>query len=163
MSSGGGCSGILSGKGCKGGNVARPRKELTDDDIRRIKIYAGYGLSLNQIAAILGMSPTTLRIKRNEKRVSDALLAGQATAEGIIGEALFKRAKVGDVPAIRWWEMTRAKRRATQPEGDDGTTAQRMNATLSAPDDFAITFVSVAPKDPLLTYQPAAKDMSDES
>ena len=63
------------------------------------------------------------------------LEAGKAKAQGVIGKALFLRAKDGDMPAIRWWEMTRAKRQATQPVGDDGTTGQKITITVIRPDD----------------------------
>jgi hypothetical protein len=62
--------------------------------------------------------------RKNEQRINAVLEAGKAKAQGNIGKALYHRALEGDIAAIRWWEMTRAKRKATQPEGDDGTTAQ---------------------------------------
>lgn len=101
-----------------------PRKatDFTDREIQQIETLAGYGLSIPQIAAVIGISLTEFEGRQRGTKVKKALEAGRAKAQAVVGKALFLRAKEGDVPAIRWWEMTRAKRRATQPEGDDGTT-----------------------------------------
>lgn len=102
----------------------RPRKQLdqttkrlpssiviTDEMIRQAEELAGYGLSHAQIAAVLGMAERTLREKKANSDAFDAALErGKAKAAGIVGKALFLRAKDGDVAAIRWWEMTRQGR-----------------------------------------------------
>jgi len=115
--------------------MARPRKDFTDRDIGQIETLAGYGLSLPQIAAVMGISKQEFMTRRNEPLVNRALEAGKAKAQGVVGKALYLRAKEGDVNAIRWWEMTRAKRRAMQPEGADGTTAQTVNINVNRPDE----------------------------
>ena len=106
--------------------MGRPRKELTEDNYRQIETLAGYGLSLPQIAAVMGLSEQEFRTRRHETKVNSALQSGIAKAQGIVGKALFLRAQDGDIAAIRWWEMTRAKRRATQPENELGSTEQRL-------------------------------------
>jgi len=115
--------------------MARPRKDFTDRDIGQIETLAGYGLSLTQIAAVMGVSESEFQSRRNEPKVSVALEAGKAKAQGVVGKALYLRAKDGDIAAIRWWEMTRAKRKATQPEGDDGTTAITTKIIIERPDE----------------------------
>ena len=96
----------------KGG---RPRFELTEKVIAQIEQLAGYGLTLSQIAAVIGVSESTLRNKKkDEAAVFAALERGRAKAQGVVGSALFNRAKAGDVAAIRWWEMTRAGRSEKQ-------------------------------------------------
>lgn len=115
--------------------MARPRKDFTNDHIRQIETLAGYGLSLPQIAAVIGISERELRLRKHEDTVNAALQAGQAKAQGVVGKALYIRAKAGDVAAIRWWEMTRAKRKATQPEGDDGTTVTVTKIIIERPDE----------------------------
>ena len=104
--------------------MGRPRKDFTDRDFMQIETLAGYGLSLPQIAAVMGISETEFHYRKSEKRVSEALESGKAKAQGNVGKALYLRAIDGDVNAIRWWEMTRAKRRATQPENEEGKTEQ---------------------------------------
>ena len=115
--------------------MARPRKDFTERDIGQIETLAGYGLSMPQIAAVMGISEDEFKTRRNEPLVSTALEAGRAKAQGVVGKALYLRAKDGDVAAIRWWEMTRAKRKATQAEGDDGTTATVTKIIIERPDE----------------------------
>jgi alkylated DNA nucleotide flippase Atl1 len=81
------------------------------DDFRRIEELAGYGLTMPQIAAVLGMADRTLRDHRViNPEIDAALQRGKAKAAARVGRALFQRAVEGDVPAIRWWEMTREGR-----------------------------------------------------
>lgn len=64
---------------------------------------------------MLGCSPDTLTEKKKVRPdVSLALARGKAVAEAAVGQALFVKAKKGDVKAITWWEMTRAGRSARQ-------------------------------------------------
>jgi hypothetical protein len=92
--------------------MGRPAFEITDDVLRQVEILAGYGLTIPQIAAVLGIAEQTLGAKRLKTAVKGALEAGRAKAEARVGKSLFERAVEGDVAAIRWWEMTRAKRSA---------------------------------------------------
>lgn len=93
--------------------MARPEIIITDKQILQISQLAGYGLTLPQIASVIGISERELfRRKNDEKAVKAALDYGKAMAEARIGKSLFERALDGDVAAIRWWEMTRAKRSA---------------------------------------------------
>lgn len=82
--------------------------EIDENMLRQVEELAGLGLRLDQIAAVIGFSERTLARRKDE---NEALLAaiqrGKAKASAIVGRALFSRAKDGDVPAIRWWEMTR--------------------------------------------------------
>ncbi len=94
--------------------MARPITiEITDKMLGQIETLAGYGLSLAQIAAVIGISEGSLvKKKTDEERVSKVLEAGRAKAQGRVGKSLFERAVEGDVAAIRWYEMTRAGRTA---------------------------------------------------
>ena len=97
--------------GKKNGRGRPPRKNLTARDMAEIERMAGYGLTENQIAAVLGFSSTTMwRRKQEQAEITQALERGQAKVERDIGKALVTRAKSGDVAAIRWYEMTRAGR-----------------------------------------------------
>jgi len=88
---------------------------LDENALRQVEELAGYGLTLEQIAAVLGFSDRTMRRKQaeNEELVA-AIKRGKAKAAAIVGKSLFGRAKEGDVPAIRWWEMTREGRSERQ-------------------------------------------------
>lgn len=90
----------------------RQRNELDAKAVKQLEIMAGLGLTWPQIAACLEIPKRTLLERRKDtEAVADAYERGRARAELVIGQALFNRAKGGDVPAIRWWEMTRAGRR----------------------------------------------------
>lgn len=85
--------------------------EVDENMLRQAEELAGYGLSLPQIAAVLGFSERTLHNRKNDNDALDAALRrGRAKAAALVGQALFHRAREGDVPAIRWWEMTREGR-----------------------------------------------------
>lgn len=93
------------------GKGGRPRFVLDDKALSQIETLAGYGLTIPQIASVLGCDPATLhRRKADEEAVLQAFTRGRAKAEGMIGKSLFEKAKSGDVQAIRWWETTRAGR-----------------------------------------------------
>lgn len=94
--------------------MARPRKEITAAQLDEIEILAGYGLTETQIAHVLKVSPATFRRrKQDEEAVLSALEKGQAVAQSIIAQALYNKAKNGDLGAIVWWEKTRAGRYET--------------------------------------------------
>lgn len=105
--------------------MARPKFEITAKALQQIETLAGYGLTLAQIAAVIGTSEATLkRNKLEEASVLSALEAGRAKAQGIVGKSLFERARAGDVGAIRWWEMTRANR--SERQSHDHSVTQRL-------------------------------------
>lgn len=83
--------------------------DLDENALRQVEELAGYGLTMGQIAAVLGFSERTLHNKKTDDLVA-AIQRGKAKAAAIVGKSLFGRAKDGDVPAIRWWEMTREGR-----------------------------------------------------
>lgn len=93
------------------GRPAQPSKPPNPNDpelLRQVEELAGYGLTQEQIAAVLGFSERTLRTRKaDSEEFSAAIQRGKAKASAVVGKALFVRAKDGDVPAIRWWEMTR--------------------------------------------------------
>lgn len=94
--------------------MARPRKEITAEHIEQVQILAGYGLTETQIAHVIGLSPATFRRrKEDEEQVLSALEKGQALAQSVIAQALYNKAKAGDLGAIVWWEKTRAGRHET--------------------------------------------------
>lgn len=104
--------------------MARPRITFTDAQLRQVEVLAGYGLAECEIAYALGVHPNTLaNRKRDTDALAEAIARGKAKAAGLIGEALFKRAKNGDVPAIKWWEQTRrglAEKQQHEHTGKDG-------------------------------------------
>ncbi|MCP4700153.1 MAG: hypothetical protein GY862_25365 [Gammaproteobacteria bacterium] len=103
--------------------AGRPKIVITDQMIAEVETLAGIGLTIPQICLVIGVSESWLmKRKRAQIKINTALELGRAKAQTVIGQSLFKRAKKGDINAIRWWEMTRANRRATQPVNDQGNT-----------------------------------------
>jgi hypothetical protein len=95
--------------------MARPRKEITQHNLRQIEQLAAYGLTEAAIATVIGVDPKTLyRRKKDHAAVLSALEKGQAVAKASVGKALFQKASAGDLGAIIWWEKTRGGRRETQ-------------------------------------------------
>jgi len=107
--------------------------EIDENMLRQAEELAGYGLNQGQIAAVLGFSERLLQDRKHQNEAfAAAIQRGKAKAAAIVGKALFGRAKDGDVPAIRWWEMTREGRsERTQTEAtveviNDGQTEARL-------------------------------------
>lgn len=125
--------------------MARPRIEITDKMISQIETLSGYGLTLAQIGAVIGISERLLCQRRdNETTISAALERGRAKAQGVIGKSLFERARDGDVAAIRWWEMTRAGRTA---EARINQSIEAKVVTAKAPDWTALLGQPIARAD----------------
>jgi hypothetical protein len=119
-------------------NMARKKTEIGPNEIRQIEELAGYGLTMVQIAAVIGIADRTMRDHKAENpEIAAALQRGKAKAAAKVGRALFHRACDGDVPAIRWWEMTRegrSERQQTESKievGIDAETEARMAAIVA--------------------------------
>lgn len=115
----------------------RPFRQITPDHLRQIEILAGYGLTDLAIANVIGIGKMTLlRRKKGDALVAEAIARGKAKAEGVVGKALFRKAKSGDVAAIKWWEMTRAGRseKATTETSVSGTVAVTITRRVVYPE-----------------------------
>lgn len=105
--------------------MARPKPELTEDQMRQLETMAGYGLTVDKMAAILGFSKKTLeRIMADNPAVSDAIEKGRSTAESAITKTAYEMAKSGKVPAMTmFWLKCRARWRevhSVELSGPDG-------------------------------------------
>jgi hypothetical protein len=81
--------------------------------IEAIKTMAGYGLTQQQMATILGWSHDTFtRRKKDDPDVGRALEEGRATAAYNVADALYNKAvgyrgRAPETAAIRWYEISR--------------------------------------------------------
>lgn len=92
----------------KGG---RPRRIITDEHLRQIEVVAGLGLTMPEIARVIGISPETLkRRKRDMEEVEEAIAVGKAKAAMSVSRKLYQLATEGSIPAIIWYERTRCGR-----------------------------------------------------
>ena len=84
-------------------NVGRPEYEKTKDHTKLVEALSIAGVTQTLIAQILKISEPTLR-----KHYRDQLDTSKARANAIISQALFKRAKDGNVLAQIFWLKTQA-------------------------------------------------------
>ena len=76
-----------------------------------LKMAAGYGMRVPQLAAIAGV-PVDVFEKRlsRDRLLRRALDEGRALAELEVSKTLFEKATSGDINAIKWYEQTRTGR-----------------------------------------------------
>lgn len=97
---------VETGKRSKG----RPRLVIGPDDIKEIRTYAAIGLTMAEIASLLGVSAGTFSAWQANPDVYEAVQKGRTQALALVGKALFDKAKAGDLGSIVWFEKTRGKR-----------------------------------------------------
>lgn len=97
-------------------------------DLAKAEALASRGLNNEQIAHAMGFSPTTLYVNQRENaEFAEALAVGKAKGIAQVANALFEKAKGGDVTAIKfylsvvgkWQEISR-----TELTGADGKPIQ---------------------------------------
>lgn len=110
--------------------------EFTEDHHEKLALYAGYGMTFEQCARLLGVSGQTLNAYAIEDpTIMDSFELGKAKAQAMVSKTLFKRAAHdGDVGAIRWWETTRAGR-AERTESEVKTTSYVIEAPAEPASD----------------------------
>jgi len=80
----------------------RPPFEITKEILSKVETFAAQGLTKEQIARCLDMSPTTLYDKQHKfPEFLKAMEAGKAKGVEAISNALFGTAKDGHFPAKR--------------------------------------------------------------
>ena len=79
----------------------KPRIEI---DIAKVESFAAVGCSMEQIAANLGIAPSTLysRVKENGE-IGEAITRGRAKGVAKVANALFQKAMDGDVNAQKYY------------------------------------------------------------
>jgi hypothetical protein len=91
--------------------MARKKIEVTAKDAQQIEVMAGLGLTVEQIATVLGISPRTFNRWCQDPTILAHYKKGLDTAQVQISQTLFQKAKDGDTTAIIWYEKTRAGRK----------------------------------------------------
>lgn len=96
----------------------KPKLLITAETLQKVESLAGSGLTEEQIYLSLGISHDTFyRIKRSNSEFSDALKRGKAKGLAVVSNALFKKAKEGNIPAMIFYLKNRdSKRWSDNPE-----------------------------------------------
>lgn len=84
---------------------------LSEDGMALVRRASGLGLTKAHIARLLGMHPDTFVDRRKKfPEIEEEFELGKAQSDLTISNALYTKAKGGDMAAIRWYEMTRMNR-----------------------------------------------------
>jgi predicted DNA-binding protein (UPF0251 family) len=93
---------------------------LSPEQIESIEIMAGRGLTLDDIALILKISPKTLDRRLSDcEEVREAYDRGRAIAKQTVTEALFKQIERGKLAAIFFYLKTQCGWRETDKPTSD--------------------------------------------
>tara|TARA_R110002111_G_scaffold187745_2_gene253352 strand:+ start:377 stop:853 length:477 start_codon:yes stop_codon:yes gene_type:complete len=77
--------------------IGRPEIKITEELCKKAEVYAAQGLTMPQIASVLGMSQTTLYDKKGKfTEFSEAIKRGKDKGIATITNALFNKARQGD-------------------------------------------------------------------
>ena len=81
---------------------------IVDVDLERVQELASRGLTLEQIAVALGISPRTLYNRRRKfAEVADAIKKGRALGVAAVASKLWEAAMAGNITAIIFYLKTR--------------------------------------------------------
>jgi hypothetical protein len=108
-----------------------PPHEPTDDQRKKVQRASGLGLPHEQISALVGISPPTLR-----KHYSLELGLGKAESSAAIADTLFNKAQAGDTTAMIWWtkaQMRWSETSTMQMANADGTKLEGINVVFVDP------------------------------
>jgi hypothetical protein len=88
--------------------MARPKLEITDEICQKAESFASKGLTMEQIAQVLGMGERTLYEKaKKHEQLSQAIKKGRAKGIAIIANKLFEKASSGDTTSIIFYLKNR--------------------------------------------------------
>ncbi len=80
---------------------------IEDVNLEQVEIIASLGLTDEEIAVILGISPRTLNYWKKNPAFKNALKRGKLKADFQITKSLYEKAKAGDTTAIIFWLKNR--------------------------------------------------------
>tara|TARA_A100001201_G_scaffold78370_1_gene70281 strand:- start:1270 stop:1734 length:465 start_codon:yes stop_codon:yes gene_type:complete len=90
-------------------DMARPKKQITKELCKRAEALAAQGLTVSQIANVLGMGESTLYEKQQEfPEFSEAIKRGRDKGVASITNALFTAARGGNLGAMIFYLKNRA-------------------------------------------------------
>lgn len=113
-------------------NSGRMAFEPTEQERKQVEAFSGYGLPLEQIAALVreGISAETLT-----KYFERELITGKAKANTAVGRTLHQKAMAGDTTAAIWWSKTQMRWKEVQQHeltGANGAPIKTEDTNASA-------------------------------
>lgn len=111
---------------------------ITPEIIAKCEALAAQGLTMEQIAAVLGISDTTLYVKQNKNpELLEALKRGRHRGVATISNALFEKAKAGDNTAMIFYLKNRApdEWRDRREHGHTGASGGPVEMVINYVDD----------------------------
>ena len=89
--------------------TGRPKIKITQKICKKAEHLASQGLTMSQIADVLGIGESTLYEKQNEyPEFMESIKKGKAKGVAVITNALFEKAKEGDNTAMIFYLKNRA-------------------------------------------------------
>lgn len=85
----------------------KKKVKIEDVNLEQVEIIASLGLTDEEIAVILGISPRTLNYWKKHPAFKNALKRGKLKADFQITKSLYEKAKAGDTTAIIFWLKNR--------------------------------------------------------
>ena len=126
--------------------VGRPRFEITDKVLQEVEEMAGRGLTVNQIATCLGVSPATIYNKQAENlEFLETIRKGQAIGISKVTNKLFENATVkGDNVAIFYYLNNRDRENWSNRQEIAATVEQRNIIDLTRVSDDQLSAIAAA-------------------
>lgn len=119
--------------------MARPSFEITDEMLERIGKCAGRGLTVEQIAYLIGCGPTTFyKIQKADPRIKEVMEQGRADALEAVTNALYEKAIKGDNTAMIFFLKNRSARSwldSPAPEAPKTPEKVKIEVSLYDPDN----------------------------
>jgi len=116
---------------------SKKRARLEEVNLEQVESIASLGLTDEEIAIVLGISPRTLYYWKKKPEFLQALKRGKLKADYVIARSLFEKAKSGDTTAMIFWLKNRRPdlwRDKYEHAGDIKITVNRI-ITDKVPDD----------------------------
>lgn len=110
-----------------------------------VRGYAMEGCTNEEIAKRLGIHVATLQRWANEHRdICDALKEGKEQVDFEVEQALYRKARSGDVVAMIFWlKNRRPKQWKDRPQEDTGATGRKVDDLIQAAQELAKGIVGV--------------------
>ena len=126
--------------------VGRPKFEVTEEVLQEVEELAGQGLTVNQIATCLGVSPATIYNKQAQYlEFLETIKKGKAVGLSKVTNALFENATVNkDNVAIIYYLNNRDRENWSNKHEISATVEQRNVIDLTRVSDDQLSAITAA-------------------